>query len=196
MEQQQWQSLGDLPGNRQSRYGHSTSQHTREYSSAGQHQGPTGFSYETYQTSTVPSHPQSSATTPTSTPLVKQEYSGDGDVAMEDADPYNRMKYPTRPNHSHRSSAQYLSQEDSATSRRYSPMKALSPSSPYASSPQQPAQTYGAYVPQNASARQSPTRPNLYSTPSSQAYYSSTCKLPLYFVLWNGAGLSTHQMVS
>ena len=183
---QQWQSMGDLPGNRQSRYGHSLSQqHTREYSGTGQHQGPAGFSYETYQTPTVPSHPQSSATTPISTPLMKQEYSGDDDVAMEDADPYNRMKYPTRPNHSHRSSTQYLSQEDSAASRRYSPMKALSPSSPYASSPQQSTHSYGTYNPQNTSTRQSPTRPNVYSTPSSQAYFSSTCKLiSIFFALY------------
>ena len=92
---------------------------------------------------------------------------------MEDADPYNRMKYPSRPNHSQRPSTQYLAQEESAAARRYSPMKALSPSSPYAPSSQQSSQSpYGHYPSQNTSARQSPTRSNHYSTPS-QSYYST-----------------------
>ena len=174
---QPWQ---DTTGNnRQSRYGHAVSQqHAREYSgSAQQHQPPTGLSYEPYQTSTASSHSQTVSGTPASVSYVKQEYPGDGDVAMEDADPYNRMKYPSRPNHSHRASAQFLSQEDSVAARRYSPMKALSPSSPYATSPHQaPQSSYSAYTSQTVSARQSPTRGSSYSTPSSQAYYSSPCK--------------------
>ncbi|KAI4133984.1 MAG: hypothetical protein LQ347_001902 [Umbilicaria vellea] len=111
---------------------------------------------------------------PAATPQVR-EYTGDGDIAMEDADPYNRMKYPSRPSHSHRASAQYLSQEDSAAARRYSPMKNLSPSSPYANSPQQSAHNaYGPYSGQNTSARQSPTRSNAYSAQSQSFYVSPT----------------------
>lgn len=92
---------------------------------------------------------------------------------MEDADPYNRMKYPSRPSHSQRPSAQYLGQEDSSAARRYSPMKVLSPSSPYVPSSQQSSQSpYGQYPSQSTSARQSPTRSNHYSTPS-QSYYST-----------------------
>ena len=92
---------------------------------------------------------------------------------MEDADPYNRMKYPSRPTHSQRPSVQYLGQEDPSAARRYSPMKALSPSSPYAPSSQQSSQSpYGHYPSQNTSARQSPTRSNHYSTPS-HSYYST-----------------------
>ncbi|KAI4106876.1 MAG: hypothetical protein LQ339_002848 [Xanthoria mediterranea] len=108
------------------------------------------------------------AASPSGTPRTRG-YSGDGDVAMEDADPYNRMKYPSRPTHSHRSSAQYMSQDDSAAARRYSPMKAATPSN-YAVSPQQPpAASNNQYVSQNSSARQSPSRPH----PSSQSYYST-----------------------
>ena len=175
--EQQWQSTAEMSGNRQSRYGQSIlQQHIRDYNgSAQQHQPSAGFNYEPYQTPTVPSHPQSLANSPASTPQMKQDYSGDGDVAMEDADPYNRMKYPSRPSQSQRTSAQYLLQEDSAAARKYSPMKALSPASPY-TNPQQPMQSpYSNYAPQNVSAKQSPTRPNAYATPSSQAYYPSPC---------------------
>lgn len=176
---QNWQSNADLSGTQQARYSQNAAQqHTRNYSSSGQQQPPAGFTYDnTYQTPTIPSHPQSSAASPASTPHLKQEYIGDGDVAMEDADPYNRMKYPSRPNHSHRVSSQYLSQEDSAAAKRYSPMKTLSPSSPYAASPQQPNHSaYSAYAPQSASARQSPTRTNTHGSSSSQSYYQSPGK--------------------
>jgi dual specificity protein kinase YAK1 len=172
---QQWQPYSDIAGSRQARYAHSTpQQQTRDTSNGlAQHQPPpSGFSYEAYQIPSLPSHPQSMATSPIGTPHSRA-YSGDGDVAMEDADPYNRMKYPSRPSHQHRSSGQYVKQEDSSAARRYSPMKALSPSSQYATSPQQPSQgSYGPYPSQNISARQSPTRPNLYSTPS-QSYYTT-----------------------
>ncbi|KAL8842985.1 MAG: hypothetical protein Q9176_002288 [Flavoplaca citrina] len=140
----QWQPYSDA-GTRQARFSHSTSQQQQ------QHLPSPGFGYESYQTPTIPSHSQSMAASPSSTPRHRG-YSGDGDVAMEDADPYNRMKYPSRPTHSHRSSAQYIPQDDSAAARRYSPMKATTPSN-YA----------------NSSARQSPSRAH----PSSQNYYST-----------------------
>lgn len=166
-----------MSSNQQARYGHNAPpQHTRNHSSSSQPQPSTNtFNYESYQASAVHSHPQSVGASPATTPQVKQqEYSGDGDVAMEDADPYNRMKYPSRPSHSHRTASQYLSQEDSTAARRYSPMKALSSSSPYTVSPQQPNHSsYNAYAPQNAAARQSPTRSNAYQTPTSQPFYPS-----------------------
>ena len=184
---QQWQSLGDTSSNRHSQYGSSmASQQPRDYNRSTQHhQAPPGFTYEPYQTPTLPSHPQSIATSPISTPQVKQEFSGDGDVHMTDAaDPYNRMKYPSRPTHSHRASGQYLTQEDSAAARRYSPMKALSPSSPYATSPQYSAQApHSSFASQNHSARQSPTRTNHYPpTPSSASYYSSPSESNSYLM--------------
>ena len=161
---QQWQPYSDMQGNRQTRYSHSTPQQ--------QPQPPAGFSYESYQTPSIPSHTQSLGASPAATPQVR-EYTGDGDIAMEDADPYNRMKYPSRPSHTHRASAQYLSQEDSAAARRYSPMKNLSPSSPYANSPQQTTHNaYGSYGGQNSPARLSPTRSNTYSA-QPQSYYAS-----------------------
>ncbi len=105
------------------------------------------------------------------------DYAGDvdGDVPMEDADPYNKHKYTSRPNHQHRNSAQYVTQEESAAARRYSPMN-LSPSSPYGASPQQPSQnSASSYTPQSQSNRQSPTRSHPYITPS-HSYYSPPCK--------------------
>ena len=170
-----------MSNNHQARYGQGQShsqQHSRSYSgSAQQPQPPAGFSYESYQTPTLPSHPQSLAASPAGTPRVQQDFSGDGDITMDDADPYNRMKYPSRPSHAHRSSIQYLSQEESAAARRYSPMKTLTPSSPYNTSPQQPNHSaYNAYAPQTLSARQSPTRPGVsgsFPSNSSQPYYPS-----------------------
>ena len=178
---QQWQALGDATSNRHSQYGSSLpTQQLRDHNRSTQHQiPPPGFTYEPYQTPTVPSHPQSMAASPIGTPHVKEEFLGDGDINMIDAaDPYNRMKYPSRPTHSHRASGQYLAQEDSAAARRYSPMKALSPSSPYTSSPQYSTQTSHSFTSQNHSARQSPTRSNHYPpTPSSASYYSSPSEL-------------------
>lgn len=166
-----WQPYTDVAaGSRQGRHAQMTGQ--QPANGSAQHQPQPGYSYEAYQTPSIPSQPQSMAVSPIGTPRTRA-YSGDGDVAMEDADPYNRMKYPSRPTHSQRPSAQYLGQEDSSAARRYSPMKALSPSSPYAPSSQQSSQSpYGHYASQNTSARQSPTRSNHYSTPS-QSYYST-----------------------
>ena len=148
-------------------------QHSRNYSGSSQpqqQQGTGGFNYDTFQpNSTVPSNSQgSSLPTP---PIRAQNFGDDGDVAMEDADPYNRTKYPSRPGHAHRPSGQYLSHEESAAARRYSPMNmTLSPSSPYSSSPQQNHPAYSSFTPQSQSARQSPTRSNPYSSPSQQYY--------------------------
>lgn len=120
------------------------------------------FSYDPYQTPTIPSNSQARTTSSSGTPQNQEYVTGDGDIAMEDADPYNKTKYPTRPNHSQRPSAQFTSQEESAAARRYSPMNTLPPSSPYSGA--------GVYSPQSSSARQSPTRSNPYTTPSQQYY--------------------------
>jgi dual specificity protein kinase YAK1 len=188
----QWQHHSD-PANRHGRYSQLTSQHpSREPSSgsAPQQPPPSGFSYEPYQTPSVPSHPHSIAASPTESPHARP-YNNGGDVTMEDADPYNRMKYPSRPNHQHRVSGQYLSQEDSTAARRYSPMKALSPSSPYATSPHQQNQPlYASYPSQNTSARQSPTRPHMYSS-QSQSYYSSPSKSSILSTMHACQGTTT-----
>ena len=111
------------------------------------------------------------------------DYNGDldGDMPMEDADPYNRQKYarPTSNANSNRLSAQYLpADQQDLTSRaaaRYSPMS-TSPTSPYVSSPQQQmgSNQYTSYTPQQQSARQSPTRQSQYVSPTQQQrYYTS-----------------------
>lgn len=178
---QSWQSYSDLSG-RQARFSHSAPQQQQQQPprdmnnlSGLQHHPPSGMTYDTYQTPTIPSHPQSMAASPAGTPRSR-DYSVDGDIAMEDADPYNRMKYPSRPTHSHRTSAQYIPHDESAAARRYSPLKTVTPSSHHAASPQQPGQAqHSQYLSQNSSARQSPTRSQHYSTPS-QSYYSTPSK--------------------
>ena len=155
-----------MSNNQQARYGNQTTSHSRNYSGSGQ---PAGFGYDSFHTPTMPpSNSQVAAGATVASPEEasrKQDFShDDGDVAMEDADPYNRMKYPSRPSHA------------PASARRYSPMNTLSPTTPYASSPQQSAHSaYGAYHPQNHSARQSPTRSGVYATPSQQ-FYPLNCR--------------------
>ncbi|KAI4096720.1 MAG: hypothetical protein LQ348_006558 [Seirophora lacunosa] len=107
------------------------------------------------------------AVSPSGTPRTSS-YSGDVDTAMEDADPYNPMKYPARPSHSNRPSAQYIPQ---ASAQRYSPMQTSTPSAHH------PA-PHAQYPSQNSSARQSPTR-NQYSTPSHTFYSTPTSSRPL-----------------
>ena len=165
---QQWQSYSsDAASQRQARYSQSAQPPPN---GSAQQQPSTGYGYEAYQTPSIPSQPQSMAVSPIGTPH-RRAYSGEGDVTMEDADPYNRMKYPSRPNHQQRPSGQYLNQQDFAAARRYSPVKALSPTTPYTPSSGQPSQSpYGHFGSQNTSARQSPTRSNHYSTPSQSSY--------------------------
>jgi dual specificity protein kinase YAK1 len=104
---------------------------------------------------------------------------GDGDVAMEDADPYKPKYNTARPNHQNRHSQQFLQHEESAAARRYSPMN-LSPTSPYTGSTQQGGQNYTSFSPQAQaqsqpqSNRQSPTRNNPYISPPN-SYYSPPC---------------------
>jgi dual specificity protein kinase YAK1 len=87
------------------------------------------------------------------------EHNGEYDVAMEDADPYNRSKYLPRPSHAHRLSAQFV--EGSSAAQRYSPMNVM-PASAHASSPRSGMQMN--YQPTDPpSSRQSPTRTHQYA---------------------------------
>ena len=188
----QWQPYTDMAGNRQARY--PPTQHPN--GSAQQHQSQPSYGYETYQSPSAPSQPQSMAVSPIGTPHTRSYALGDGDVAMEDADPYNRMKYPARPSHQHRPSGQYLGQEDSSAARRYSPMKAT-PSSPYAPSSQQPSQSpYGHYPSQSTSARQSPTRSSHYSTPSQSSYTAPSKSDRLLYSGSRNLGMITDTVLS
>ena len=182
---QSWQGYGDMAANRQMRYPNSLQQQQSNGSAHGPQPQP-GYGYEAYQAPSIPSQPQSMAVSPVGTPHARGYPSGDGDVAMEDADPYNKMKYPSRPSHHSRPSGQFLGQEDSSAARRYSPMKAT-PSSPYA--PHQPSQgSYGHYPSHNTSARQSPTRSSHYSTPSHSTYTTPSESYGL-FCLVSGASV-------
>ena len=170
---QQWQHYTADSAGRQNRYPHSSMQHQQPNGLTQQQQSSSGYGYEPYQSLITPSQSNSMAASPKGTPH-RRTYSGDGDVKMEDADPYNSMKYPQRPSHHQRPSGQFLAQQES--SRRYSPVKALSPSSLYTPTSQQPVQSpYGHYASQGTSARQSPTRPTPYTTPS-QSYYTTPSK--------------------
>ncbi|KAI9758861.1 MAG: Translation initiation factor 3 subunit c [Chaenotheca gracillima] len=182
---EQWQSYSDVPPTRQARYNGngSASQPSRDMNNgvAQPPQPPAGFSYEAYQSSTGSTHAQSMASSPAGTPRDRAaDRDGEEDVTMQDADPYNRQKYVLRPNHQHhlsgpggRTAPQYAPYEDSTAARRYSPMDTLSPSSPYPTSPHPQGRTSSAgYTPQSHSNRQSPTRPNAYSS-ASQGYYAS-----------------------
>lgn len=166
----QWQPYTDTAG-RQGRTSYiAPQQQQRDMNNApGNHQVPSStFGHDVYQPTN--SHSQPMAVSPIGSSR-NRSYSGDVDVTMEDADPYNRMKYPSRPTHSQRPSAHYIPQDGTDPARRYSPMKPVTPSH-YPASPQQPIHpAHGQYISQNSSARQSPTR-NQYSTPS-QSYYST-----------------------
>ena len=132
-----------------------------------------GGSYEAYHAPTSSAYTQGS---PMATSRSRA-YSVDQDVSMEDADPYNRTKYPSRASHQRRPSGHYLANEDSSAARRYSPMKALSPGGQY-STPQTPHQSgYNSYTTPDVSARQSPVRSNHYATPSQT--YPATPNGPL-----------------
>lgn len=121
------------------------------------------FGQQSHQTQNQSAYPYESVQPPPSAPGAfgvtspTSDYTNESDVQMEDADPYNRSKYPSRPTHQHRTSASYLGQESSAA-RRYSPMNVLSPSLPYVSSPKQPPSAYSYSSAQTPSSRQSPTR--------------------------------------
>lgn len=98
----------------------------------------------------------------------------DGDVAMEDADPYKPKYNAARASQQNRNSQQFLQQaEESTAARRYSPMN-MSPTSPYAGSTQQGGPNFTSFSQSQTPNRQSPTRNNPYiTTPNS--YYSPPC---------------------
>jgi len=117
----------------------------------------------------------------------------DGDMPMEDADPFNRQKYAQRPSTTTSTSSNRLSQYippdqldvASKAAARYSPMN-TSPTSPFLASPQQqqPQQQQRdgstSYTPQQQAARYSPNKTaKTYVSPpqqqqqQQQRYYAS-----------------------
>jgi dual specificity protein kinase YAK1 len=151
-----------------------------KYGQPPQSQPPVGYTYESFQPPGTASKPPSAGTnsktasmasSPAATP--RRDYVTDADTTMEDADPYNRAKYPSRPNHN-RASSQFLNQaeESSASSaaRRYSPMNVLSPPMSYPTSPGKAQSSYGFPSGPQSASRRSPARPEYASPP--QGYQS------------------------
>ncbi|KAF1842554.1 kinase-like protein [Cucurbitaria berberidis CBS 394.84] len=181
---QQWTAYSEAPGGaaRQARYAPHTMpspQHSQRDVSV-----PTQVKQEQYASPTAPSRQNSVAMQSPGGSRGPEYNDGDGDVAMEDADPYKPKYNMSRPNHQHRNSQQFLQNEESAAARRYSPMN-LSPTSPYTGNPQQGGQNYTTFSPQaqtqsqgqSQSNRQSPTRNNPYISPPN-SYYSPPSSRP------------------
>ncbi|KAJ5892827.1 hypothetical protein N7504_009518 [Penicillium tannophilum] len=184
-----WQPYQDPLMGRPAQFNTGLATHPQQASKYGQppqSQPPVGYTYETFQTpgtsskapSTGPnSKPVSMASSPTATPRSR-DYVTDADTTMEDADPYNRAKYPSRPTHHSRASSQFLNQtEESSAARRYSPMNnALSPPMSYPTSPGK--QGSGSYFsPSSNQSRRSPGRAGDYSSPP-QGYQSPPSNRP------------------
>ena len=168
---QQWGSF-DNPANRQVRYAPNTvpsqANTQRDANSVAHAMRQDGYPPSSLATRT----PTMPLTTPAA-PHLRQDFAGDGDgdVAMEDVDPY-RPKQSARPSHSRQHSQQQIISEESSAARRYSPMN-LSPASPYNGPPPNAmSAVYNSYSP-NTQSRGSPTRPNAYmSPPQAQNFYS------------------------
>ncbi|KAJ9298222.1 hypothetical protein DTO271G3_3827 [Paecilomyces variotii] len=180
----QWQTYQEPSGGRAGQYNNGLGSHppqlTPKYSGQPQQtQPPLGYTYESYQTPTAAakapsmgSHSKSvsMASSPAATPHSR-DYVTDADTPMEDADPYNRSKYPTRSSQHVRPSSQYFPNEESSAARKYSPMNVLSPPAPYNASPGKTQSSHGFPSSGTNSSRQSPTRVTNYSSPS-QVYQS------------------------
>lgn len=156
---------------------------TSKYGQPPQSQPPVGYTYETFQTPGTASKTSSAgpnskpvpmASSPTATPR-NRDYVTDVDTTMEDADPYNRAKYLSRPNTHNRASSQFLAQaEESSAARRYSPMNVLSPPMSYPASPGK-SQGYSFPPMTPGQSRRSPARAADYSSPP-QGYQSPPCE--------------------
>lgn len=145
-------------------------------------QPPVGYTYEAFQTPSsgvrVPSigsttsKPVSMSSTPVATPRSR-DYVTDTDTTMEDADPYNKAKYSSRPSRHSRPPSQFLPHEESSAARRYSPMNILSPSIPYSDT--SPGKSQNSYAFPVGNSQWSPSRPSNYASPP-QAYHSPPCQ--------------------
>lgn len=179
---ERWQTYSEPSAHHQSPYHLTPQQQSRDFKSSNQHHtSHSGSSYESYQPPSSGSQGQSNASSPAAPPYNRQAtYNGDGDVPMQDADPYGRGKHSSRTNHQHqvsvttgRTPTQYPPHEEMPTSRKFSPMDTFSPSSPYSATYRQSSASHGN---QGHGNRQSPTRNSYSSAP--QSYYSSSCMVP------------------
>ena len=174
MEPQTWSPYAESPmNNRQTRYApHVPSQPP----SSRESNGFANLKHDSYSASASTSRSGSMSVASSHTLQGKgPEHGGDGDgdVPMEDADPYQNPKRASRPQHQRVGSTGLMQAEESSAARRYSPMN-LSPASlasPYTASPQQHQSVYNSYGSQPPSEVQSPTRGNPYMSPP-HGYYS------------------------
>jgi dual specificity protein kinase YAK1 len=197
---QQWTAYSEAPdANRQARYApHGTTPSQQTPRDAG-----ASAQLKQHNPYASPSAPSRSSTIALQSPSQPGSRGpdfndNDGDVKMEDADPY-KPKYNTqRPNHQQRQSQQFLQQEESAAARRYSPMN-MSPTSPYSGGTQHGGQSYTSFTPQvqSSSNRASPTRTNPYMSPPN-SYYSPPCTLraPRRVLFCCKRRLANHQLCS
>lgn len=130
-----------------------------------------GFSYEPYQRAAQ----TNLAAMNSNASISPQDYArnGETDVQMEDADPYNRSKYPSRPSHHHRLSQQLM--QESTAAQRYSPMNISTSSASHLSSPNTQQTTFNFNV-QTPTSRQSPMRPysdDRYNEPPTPTRFNS-----------------------
>lgn len=185
-------------------------------------QPPMGYTYEAFQTPSIPTRapsmgsaarPTSLAPSPSTPSRSRDSYISDADTTMEDADPYNRAKYSVKTNHYARPSSQYFPTEESTAARRYSPKNALSPSAaPYnahlnnsSTSPSKSHHSY-AFPPGptsnsshhfNNHSNRSPTRVPNYTSPP-QSYQSPPCEWTScffsfpFFLAFLGRFMSVH----
>jgi dual specificity protein kinase YAK1 len=183
MDSQQWSAYSaEAPAAARPRYSMASPQHAQQRDAGvPSPQIKQEIKQEGYASSMPPSRQSSMGLQSASgTTSRGPDYNdADGDVAMDDADPYKPKYNMSRPSHQHRHSQQFLQQEESAAARRYSPMN-LSPTSPYSGNTQQGGQNYTSFPPQAQaqsqpqSNRQSPTRNNPYMSPPN-SYYSPPC---------------------
>ncbi|KAK3712939.1 dual specificity protein kinase yak1 [Vermiconidia calcicola] len=190
MEQQNWSGYGETspPNANDPRYAAPSAQqlaqnHSTPHPSQRDNTTSASSNYDAFST---PSLSNRAANLAISSPSAGEprarnmDYNGDldGDLHMEDADPYNKQKYAPRPQNTNRLSSQYLPADqmdpNSRAAARYSPMNASPTMSSYISSPQQQLSSSHYYTPQQ-SARQSPSRQqNPYVSPTQQGrYYAS-----------------------
>ena len=190
MAMEQWQSLSEPSSSRQTSYQAMSQQQssvdpkgTSQQLQQQYQQSPGGTSYEAYHASS------SSASGPaalasgvlaggTSYPR-QMNYPGNGDVAMHDADPYEKAKPSSRAHHQHhesvtstRSGPPLGSHDESSATRRYSPMDTLSPSSPYTADFRSSTQNAVPRGGQSQGSHSSLTRHDPLSSPA-QMYHSS-----------------------
>jgi dual specificity protein kinase YAK1 len=177
MDQQHWAQYQDNPAatSRQSRYAPQTLP-----SQLSIHREPNSatLSPQTSQYGATPLSGRSTVSQPQPHLRDEMHYGDrDGDVNMEDADPYKPKHTSLHISHaSHQRIPSNVQQEESTAARRYSPMN-LSPSSPFTVVSQAPSQSpYTSYTPSVTSSRTSPTRSSYAAPPNN--YYASPPSMP------------------